>query len=129
MDNKRILTFSEFTNAYSKGDQFSAPGNDEKSVEKMQDATDNLTDSPNIPGSKGDMDAISSKPATKFIKTDYEKSPEMPKGTVKLKDLDDEESSVEKSGEKPEKKAKPVKKIKKDSKKSEEETREESGEY
>lgn len=129
MDNKRILTFSEFTKAYSTGDQFSAPGNDEKSVEKMQDATDNLSDNPNIPDSKGDMDAVSSKPATKFIKTDYEKSPEMPKGPVKLKDLDDEEKEQEKPEEKEDKKAKPVKKIKKDSKKSEEEQREESGEY
>lgn len=133
MDNKRILTFSEFTKAYSKGDQFSAPGNDEKSVEKMQDVSNELTDSPNIPNSKGDMDSISSKPATKFIKTDYEKSPAIPNGPVKLKDVDkkeDNEDSEEKGKkESPDKKVKSVKKIKKDSKKSKEDEREESGEY
>ena len=93
MDNKRILNFSEFTKAYSKGDHFSAPGNDEQSVEKMQNASNELTDSPSIPDSKGDMDSISSKPATKFIKTDYENSPTIPNGPVKLDDIDDEKSS------------------------------------
>ena len=73
MDNKRILTFGEFTKAYSKGDQFSATGNDEKSVEKMQDAADSLTENPIASSDKGDMDSVSSKPAAKFIKTDYEK--------------------------------------------------------
>lgn len=133
MDNKRILTFSEFTNAYSKGDQFSAPGNDEKSVEKMQDVSNELTDSPNIPDSKGNMDSISSKPATKFIKTDYEKSPAIPNGPVKLQDVDKEENnddSKEKDKkESSDKKVKSVKKTKEDSKKSKEDEREESGEY
>jgi hypothetical protein len=134
MDNKRILTFSEFTNAYSKGDQFSAPGNDEKSVEKMQDVSNELTDSPNIPDSKGDMDSISSKPATKFIKTDYEKSPSIPNGPVKLKDVDKEDKSDDNSKEEGEKessnkKVKSIKKTKEDSKKSKEDEREESGKY
>ncbi len=133
MDNKRILTFSEFTDAYSKGDQFSAPGNDEKSVEKMQDVSNELTDSPNIPNSKGDMDSISSKPATKFIKTDYEKSPAIPNGPVKLKDVDkkeDDEDSEEKGKkESSDEKVKSVKKTKEDSKKSKEDEREESGKY
>tara|TARA_B100000963_G_scaffold334854_1_gene328437 strand:+ start:15546 stop:15938 length:393 start_codon:yes stop_codon:yes gene_type:complete len=130
MDNKRILTFGEFTKAYSKGDQFSATGNDEKSVDKLQNAADSLTENPIVDGSKGDMDSVDSKPATKFIKTDYEKSPDIPNGPVKLKDVDQEESTEDTdNNDDSEEKAKPVKKVKKESKKSEEDQREESGEY
>ena len=65
-------------------------------------------------------------PATKFIKTDYEKSPETPNGPVKLKDVDKEESDDSNDDKE---KAKPIKKVKKESKKSKEDEREESGEY
>jgi hypothetical protein len=128
MDNKRILTFGEFTKAYSKGDMFSATGNDEKSVEKMQDAADSLTENPIASGDKGDMDSVSSKPATKFIKTDYEKSPAMPNGPVKLKEVEKEDTDSDDSGDE-EETIKSVKKTKKKSKKSDEDQREESGEY
>ena len=128
MDNKRILTFGEFTKAYSKGDQFSATGNDEKSVEKMQDAADSLTENPIASSDKGDMDSVSSKPATKFIKTDYEKSPAMPNGPVKLKEIEKEDTDSDDSGDE-EETIKSVKKTKKKSKKSDEDQREESGEY
>ena len=127
MENqKRILNFSEFTNAYAKGDRFDASGNEEKDVDKLQASTDSLTTSDGtVPGSKGDMDSVSSKPASRFIKTDYEKSPAIPNGPVKLKDVETEE------GEEKAEKAKPkkLKKTKETSKKSAEDEREESGEY
>jgi len=128
MENqKRILNFSEFTNAYAKGDRFDASGNEEKDVDKLQASTDSLTTSDGtVPGSKGDMDSVSSKPASRFIKTDYEKSPAMPNGPVKLKDVksEDEDSNDDK-----EIKPKKLKKTKEASKKSAEDQREESGEY
>lgn len=128
MENqKRILNFSEFTSAYAKGDKFDASGNEEKDVEKLQASTDSLTSSDGtVPGSKGEMDSVSSKPASKFIKTDYEKSPAMPNGPAKLKDVksEDEDSNDDK-----ETKPKKLKKTKETSKKSAEDEREESGEY
>ena len=125
MENqKRILNFSEFTNAYAKGDRFDASGNEEKDVDKLQASTDSLTSSDGtVPGSKGDMDSVSSKPASRFIKTDYEKSPAIPNGPTKLKDVKSEED------EKAEVKPKKLKKVKETSKKSTEDEREESGEY
>ena len=128
MENqKRILNFSEFTSAYAKGDKFDASGNEEKDVEKLQASTDSLTSSDGtVPGSKGEMDSVSSKPASKFIKTDYEKSPAMPNGPAKLKDVksEDEDSNDDK-----ETKPKKLKKTKEASNKSTEDKREESGEY
>ena len=128
MENqKRILNFSEFTSAYAKGDRFDASGNEEKDVDKLQASTDSLTASDGtVPGSKGEMDSVSSKPASKFIKTDYEKSPAMPNGPVKLKDVKSEDED-----KKDNKKVKPkkLKKTKETSKKSAEDKREESGEY
>ena len=128
MENqKRILNFSEFTSAYAKGDRFDASGNEEKDVDKLQASTDSLTSSDGtVPGSKGEMDSVSSKPASKFIKTDYEKSPAMPNGPAKLKDVksEDEDSNDDK-----ETKPKKLKKTKEASNKSEEDKREESGEY
>lgn len=130
MENqKRILNFSEFTKAYVKGDHFSAPGNDEQSVQKLQDGTDSLT-SPTIQADSNQMDSVSSGPATKKVKTDYELSPPVPNGPVKMKDVDSKDS--EESEEKAEKTEKPVKDLKttkKKAKKSKEDEREESGEY
>lgn len=123
---KRILNFSEFTNAYAKGDNFSAPGNTEDSVEKLQDRTKSL-EAPTIPGSKGEMDSISSKPATKKLKTDYELSPPTPNGPVKMKDIDTSDSKE--TEDKSEKPIKSLKQTKKKVKKTKEEEREESGEY
>lgn len=128
MENqKRILNFSEFTSAYAKGDRFDASGNEEKDVDKLQASTDSLTSSDGtVPGSKGEMDSVTSKPASKFIKTDYEKSPAMPNGPVKLKDVksEDDDNTDDKKV-----KLKKLKKTKETSKKSAEDQREESGEY
>jgi len=128
MENqKRILNFSEFTSAYAKGDRLDASGNEEKDVDKLQASTDSLTSSDGtVPGSKGEMDSVTSKPASKFIKTDYEKSPTVPNGPVKLKDVksDDEDNKDDKKV-----KPKKLKKTKETSKKSAEDKREESGEY
>jgi len=127
MENqKRILNFSEFTKAYVKGDHFSAPGNDEKSVQKLQDGTDSLT-SPTAGNGSSEMDSVSSKPATKKLKTDYELSPPVPNGPVKMKDVKSDESDEPK--EKSEKPVKDIKKTKKATSKSKEDEREESGEY
>jgi hypothetical protein len=129
MENqKRILNFSEFTNAYAKGDRFDASGNEEKDVDKLQASTDSLTTSDGtVPGSKGDMDSVSSKPASRFIKTDYKKSPAIPNGPVKLKDVETEKG--EEKAEKTKAEPKKLKKTKETSKKSDENEREESGEY
>ena len=127
MENqKRILNFSEFTQAYVKGDRFSAPGNDEQSVQKLQDGTDALT-SPTAGADSNQMDSVSSGPATKKVKTDYELSPPVPNGPVKMKDVESEESDeTEVKSKKP---VKDFKTTKKKVKKSKEDEREESGEY
>ena len=127
MENqKRILNFSEFTQAYVKGDRFSAPGNDEQSVQKLQDGTDALT-SPTAGTNSNQMDSVSSGPATKKVKTDYELSPPVPNGPVKMKDIESEESDeTEVKSKKP---VKDFKTTKKKVKKSKEDEREESGEY
>ena len=135
--NKRILTFSEFQKKYGKGSPYSKKTNME-GVTLMKDAAAKL-DEPFIKGSKGDLDSISSKPATKKLKTDYEKTPEMPSsynktttetGPMKTKKIetvtvDKEETEDKKIKSKP----KSTKKIKANSKKSEEDKREEAGDY
>ena len=126
---KRILNFSEFTNAYAKGDNFAVPGNTEDSVEKLQDKTKSLA-SPIVPGSKGEMDSISNKPATKKLKTDYELSPPIPNGPVKMKDIESNDSKETKSEDsKSDLPTKSLNKTKKTVSKTKEEKREESGEY
>lgn len=125
MENqKRVLTFSEFTKTYANGDRFSAPGNDEQSVQKIKMEADQMTISPTIAGSKGEMDSVSSKPATKKIKTDYELSPPEPNGPVKMKDVKQEDKA-----ETEKEPVKNLKKTKEKTKKSKEDEREESGEY
>jgi len=133
--NKRILTFAEFSKEYSKGDprikKFKEDG-----IEIMKGAAAELNE-PVIKGSKGDMDSISSKPATRKLKTDYEQTPSIPsdfdknKNTTdtgpikkkKISDIDKEETVTIK------KRVKPTKEIKKDVKKSDEDKREEAADY
>ena len=131
--NKRILTFAEFSKEYSKGDprieKFKGDG-----IELMKDAAAELNE-PVIKGSKGDMDSVSSKPATRKLKTDYEQTPSIPNdfnnnttntGPIKKKkisDIDKEETVTIK------KRVKPVKEIKKKAAKSEEDKREDEANY
>jgi hypothetical protein len=131
--NKRILTFAEFSKEYSKGDprlkKFKGDG-----IELMKDAS-TVLNKPVIKGSKGDMDSVSSKPATRKLKTDYQLTPSIPsdfdKSTTdtgpiqkkKISDIDKEETVTIK------KRVKPVKEIKKNVKKSEEDKREEAANY
>ena len=139
--NKRILTFAEFSKEYSKGDP-RIDGPQDKGIELMKDAASELNE-PVIKGSKGEMDSITSGPATSKLKTDYELTPQPQRKDKKEKDVEEIESksidSVE--TEKIEdvdkenldnikkKKTKTIKKIKSSSKQTEEDKREEAGEY
>ena len=138
--NKRILNFAEFNKQYSKGDPKSAPGNDTKDVDMIGNAAAEF-DEPTM-SSGNDIDSVSSKPATSFIKTDYEQAPGMPTGPSMAQspnsnneegeDEDIEDEIEEMPGDNnniKNKKVKKVKSIKKDSEKSDEDKREESGEY
>ena len=140
--NKRILTFAEFSKEYSKGDP-RIDGPQDKGIELMKDAASELNE-PVIQGSKGEMDSITSGPATSKLKTDYELTPQPQRKkkkeiskdteiesksidsveTEKIEDVDKENlDNIEK------KKTKTIKKIKSSSKKTEEDKREETGEY
>jgi hypothetical protein len=131
MENQnRVLTFSEFTKTYAKGDKFSAPGNNEENVRKIKDATNSL-ELPTVGPTSPEMDSVSSLPASKKVKTDYELSPPTPNGPVKMNDL---QNSVDKQVEdekimKSDKPVKSLKKTKKIAKKSKEDEREELGDY
>lgn len=134
MENqKRILNFSEFTKEYSQGDRLSLQGNSEENVNRMRKESDNLTSltsSGTIKGSKGEMDSISSMPATKKLKTDYELSPPIPNGPIKMKNVKSEESEeLKEPKEKSKVPVKNIKKTKKETSKSKEDEREESGDY
>lgn len=133
--NRRILTFSEFQKKYGKGSPYSKKTNME-GVELMKDAAEELSE-PFIKGSKGDLDAISSKPATRKLKSDYEKTPSAPSdynkdknttatGPIKTKKIENIEKEEVKDEEV---KPKSTKKIKVSSKKSEEDKREEAADY
>lgn len=79
MKNKRILTYSEFDNEYGgKGKGGVQAGNDQASIDMFKGAADEL-DEPTLDSNSG-MDSISSKPATRSIKTDYEATPKSPDG-------------------------------------------------